>query len=60
MVLSYVLAHSVNLGFQDVRNARLKSVDSVRVRNLSHLAQLIDDFEGEHLRFELFGRGDGV
>ncbi|CAE8611459.1 unnamed protein product [Polarella glacialis] len=45
VVLSYVLAHTVNLGFQDVRNARLRSfvVDGcpVRVRNLRHLEELV-------------------
>ena len=61
VVLSYVLAHTVNLGFQDVRNARLKAfvVDEkpVRIQNLLHLSELVESCKGEHLRFELFGRG---
>ena len=61
VVLSYVLAHTVNLGFQDVRNAQLKAFivneSHVRIRNLAHLSELVESFEGEHLRFELFGRG---
>ncbi|CAJ1343334.1 unnamed protein product [Effrenium voratum] len=63
VVLSYVLAHTVNLGFQDVRNARLKAFVrgdvAVRIRNLAHLAELVDSCDGEFLRFELFGRGAG-
>ncbi|CAK9060151.1 unnamed protein product [Durusdinium trenchii] len=63
VVLSYVLAHTVNLGFQDVRNARLKAFvmdgQPVRVRNLWHLSELLDSCQDEYLRFELFGRGSG-
>ena len=62
VVLSYVLSHTINLGFQDVRNARLKAFvgndgKPMRIRNLAHLSEVIDSFKGEHLRFELFGRG---
>jgi len=63
VVLSYVLAHTVNLGFQDVRNARLKAfvVDGVpvRIRNIAHLSNLVEASKEEFLRFELYGRGAG-
>lgn len=63
VVLSYVLSHTVNLGFQDVRNARLNAfvVDGKpeRIRNLAHLSELADSFRGEHFRFELCARGWG-
>ncbi len=63
VVLSYVLAHTVNLGFQDVRNARLKAfvVDGVpvRIRNIAHLSELVQASKEEFLRFELYGRGSG-
>lgn len=64
VVLSYVLAHTVNLGFQDVRNARLRSFtvggEAVRVRNLRHLSELLDASTGPYLVFELFARGAGL
>jgi len=64
VVLSYVLAHTVNLGFQDIRNARLKSfiVDGspVRVRNLCHLAEMVECSREPFLRFELFPRGSSL
>lgn len=63
VVLSYVLAHTVNLGFQDVRNTRLKSllVDGslVRVRNLRHLSELVKASKDKYLRFELVHKGPG-
>eukprot|EP00929_Paragymnodinium_shiwhaense_P080243 TRINITY_DN41831_c0_g1_i1.p1 TRINITY_DN41831_c0_g1~~TRINITY_DN41831_c0_g1_i1.p1 ORF type:complete len:556 (+),score=134.22 TRINITY_DN41831_c0_g1_i1:72-1739(+) len=64
VVLSYVLAHTVNLGFQDVRNSRLRSVVvkgvSQRVRNLKHMAELIDSSEDDSvIRLELAARGSG-
>eukprot|EP00438_Fugacium_kawagutii_P009769 Skav218790 [mRNA] locus=scaffold1140:130635:152155:- [translate_table: standard] len=50
VLLSYVLSHTVNLGFQDVRNARLNAfvVDGKpeRIRNLAHLSELADSFRG--------------
>jgi len=65
VVLSYVLAHTVNLGFQDIRNARLESLvvrgQKVRVRNLRHLADLLAESSAErYLRFELSTRGAGL
>ncbi|OLP99829.1 Protease Do-like 2, chloroplastic [Symbiodinium microadriaticum] len=63
VVLSYVLAHTVNLGFQDVRNARLKAFEvdgvPVRIRNIAHLSNLVEASKEEFLRFELYGRGAG-
>lgn len=63
VVLSYVLAHTVNLGFQDVRNSRLKALvlngTTVRVRNLKHLTEAVEACKEEFLRFELFPRGAG-
>eukprot|EP00933_Yihiella_yeosuensis_P023432 TRINITY_DN18242_c4_g1_i1.p1 TRINITY_DN18242_c4_g1~~TRINITY_DN18242_c4_g1_i1.p1 ORF type:complete len:532 (+),score=81.32 TRINITY_DN18242_c4_g1_i1:116-1711(+) len=64
VVLSYVLAHTVNLGFQDVRNARLRSVvvdgSEVRVRNIKHLSELVESSKDPCIRFELFSRGAGM
>eukprot|EP00928_Gymnodinium_smaydae_P080414 TRINITY_DN6410_c0_g3_i1.p1 TRINITY_DN6410_c0_g3~~TRINITY_DN6410_c0_g3_i1.p1 ORF type:complete len:553 (-),score=122.90 TRINITY_DN6410_c0_g3_i1:256-1851(-) len=70
VVMSYVLAHTVNLGFQDVRNARVSSVGGVsseggssppeRVRNLRHLVESIDAAKEPFLRFELCPRGAGL
>lgn len=65
VVLSYVLAHTVNLGFQEIRNTRLESLTvrgrPVRVRNLRHLADLLAESSAEpYLRFELSARGGGL
>lgn len=64
VVLSYVLAHTVNLGFQDVRNTVLRSFDvdgkPVRVRNLAHLAALVDACKDAYFRFEFSPQGAGL
>ena len=48
-----VLAHEANLGYEDISNACVRKVDGVPVRNVRHLAQLINDNEGPFLKIEL-------
>jgi len=63
VVLSYVLAHTVNLGFHDVRNSQLCCFivggEPVRVRNLRHLTDMVQASKESYLRFELSPRGAG-
>lgn len=58
-----MLAHRVNLGFQDLRNRRLVAVGSgpsgpaSRVTSLRQLAGVVDAEPGNWYRFELAPRG---
>eukprot|EP00271_Cylindrocystis_brebissonii_P001037 TRINITY_DN11285_c1_g2_i3.p1 TRINITY_DN11285_c1_g2~~TRINITY_DN11285_c1_g2_i3.p1 ORF type:complete len:771 (+),score=157.38 TRINITY_DN11285_c1_g2_i3:347-2314(+) len=42
VVLSQVLAHDVNVGYEDVTNQQVLKVNGVLIRNLQHLAGLLD------------------
>jgi len=61
VVLSSVFAHTINIGYHEVRHCRLKSLtvagQLVRIRNLRHLVELVETSEDEFLRFEFFPRG---
>ncbi|GJP39933.1 hypothetical protein CLOM_g24251 [Closterium sp. NIES-68] len=58
VVLSQVLAHEANIGYEDITNTCLVSLNGMRVRNVRHLASLVDacthDSSREpFMRFEL-------
>jgi hypothetical protein len=42
IVLSQVLAHNANIGYETYKNLHLKSLNGVPVKNLKHLKSLID------------------
>ena len=51
VILSQVLAHKSNLGYE-FRKQILQSVNGVEVRNLSHLAQILDEMQDNFISFE--------
>ncbi|CAI7782156.1 unnamed protein product [Closterium sp. NIES-53] len=58
VVLSQVLAHEANIGYEDITNTCLVSLNGVRVRNVRQLAALVDactaDWESQpFMQFEL-------
>ena len=44
-MLSQVIAHSCNIGYEMNKNLHLKSFNNIKIKNLKHLKQLIDEFE---------------
>ncbi|CAI5501381.1 unnamed protein product [Closterium sp. Naga37s-1] len=58
VVLSQVLAHEANIGYEDITNTCLVSLNGMRVRNVRQLAALVDactaDWESQpFMQFEL-------
>lgn len=53
VIVSKVLASEVNTGYQDLGNIQVLRVNGIAVHNLRHLADLIEQYEGEFLRLEL-------
>lgn len=52
VILSKVLAHPCNVGFHSLSNVVLDTFNSVAVRNVAHLAQLVAACDTEALIFE--------
>eukprot|EP00882_Tetradesmus_deserticola_P018709 GHRQ01020094.1.p1 GENE.GHRQ01020094.1~~GHRQ01020094.1.p1 ORF type:complete len:426 (+),score=236.79 GHRQ01020094.1:1316-2593(+) len=53
VVLSKVLAHDINSGYQDTGNIQVMKVNGVRVVNLAHLAHLVSTCTDKFVRFDL-------
>ena len=47
VLLSQVISHSCNIGYETYRNLHLKSFNGERVRSLRHLKALVDELEGK-------------
>ncbi|CAN0417198.1 unnamed protein product [Pylaiella littoralis] len=54
VILTQVLAHEVNVGYEGFANLRLLSFNGERVKSLKHLVRLADENQEEFLRFDLF------
>ncbi|CAM9781012.1 unnamed protein product [Ectocarpus sp. 8 AP-2014] len=54
VILTQVLAHEVNVGYEGFSNMQLLSFNGERVKSLKHLVRLADANRQEFLRFELF------
>ena len=50
IVLQTVLPHAVNRGYQDWTDEIVATVNGTVPRNMAHLAQIIDEAEGDWLR----------
>ena len=46
-MLSQVIAHSCNIGYEMNKNLHLKSFNNIKIKNLKHLKSLIDEFENK-------------
>mmetsp|Transcript_119232 Transcript_119232/g.338053 ORF Transcript_119232/g.338053 Transcript_119232/m.338053 type:complete len:581 (-) Transcript_119232:154-1896(-) len=53
LVLTQVLSHDLTVGYEDLENMLLHTVNDTHVRNLRHVADLIDSCDSEYLRFGL-------
>jgi len=53
VVLTQVLAHDLTVGYEDLENILVQSLNGVTVRNLKHLSELIDSYNDDVLRFGL-------
>lgn len=53
VVLTQLLAHDLTVGYEDLENALLYTVNDVRVRNLRHVMEIIDGCTEGNLRFGL-------
>ncbi|CAM8881578.1 unnamed protein product [Rhodiola kirilowii] len=52
VVLSQVLANEVNIGYEDLSNLQVLKFNGVSVRNIHHLAHLVDTCKDTYLVFE--------
>ena len=53
VVLTQVLAHDLTVGYEDLENMLLLTVNGAVVKNLKHLQKLVDSQMDEFLRFTL-------
>jgi hypothetical protein len=55
VLLSQVLVHEVNIGYQHTTNIQVKKFNGVEIRNLQHLVSLVEaaDAQTEFVRFDL-------
>ncbi|XP_075075264.1 protease Do-like 2, chloroplastic isoform X1 [Nicotiana tabacum] len=52
VVLSQVLANEVNIGYEDMSNEQVLKLNGTRIKNIHHLAHLVDSCKGKYLVFE--------
>ena len=53
VVLSQVLVADINIGYEDTVNTQVLAFNGVQVRNLRHLAEMVESYEDEFLQFSL-------
>lgn len=53
VVLSQVLSAEINVGYEGVVQSRVFKFNGVQVRNLNHLAKMVDECQEEFMRFDL-------
>ncbi|KAL3827873.1 hypothetical protein ACJIZ3_016675 [Penstemon smallii] len=52
VILSQVLANEVNIGYEDMSNEQVLKLNGTRIRNIHHLAHLVDSCKDKFLVFE--------
>ncbi|KAK7277709.1 hypothetical protein RJT34_22724 [Clitoria ternatea] len=52
VILSQVLANEVNIGYEDMSNQQVVKFNGTRIKNIHHLAHLIDSCKDRYLCFE--------
>lgn len=52
VILSQVLANEVNLGYEDMGNQQVLKFNGIRIKNIHHLAHLVDSCKGKYHVFE--------
>ncbi|KAK4770723.1 hypothetical protein SAY87_031255 [Trapa incisa] len=53
VILSQVLMDDINAGYERLAELQVRKINGVAVENLKHLCQLVENFDGESLRFDL-------
>lgn len=52
VILSQVLANEVNIGYEDMSNQQVLKLNGTQIRNIHHLAYLVDSCKDKYLVFE--------
>lgn len=52
-MLNQILIDEINTGYQSLQNTILVSVNGVKIKNLAHLAQIVDSCTDTFVRFDL-------
>ncbi|KAI4349597.1 hypothetical protein L6164_010164 [Bauhinia variegata] len=52
VILSQVLANEVNIGYEDMSNQQVLKFNGTRIKNIHHLAHLVDTCKDRYLFFE--------
>ncbi|KAF7818249.1 protease Do-like 2, chloroplastic [Senna tora] len=52
VILSQVLANEVNIGYEDMSNQQVLKFNGARIKNIHHLAHLVDSCKDRYLCFE--------
>ncbi|XP_049343851.1 protease Do-like 2, chloroplastic [Solanum verrucosum] len=52
VILSQVLANEVNIGYEDLSNEQVLKLNGIRIKNIHHLAHLVDSCKDKYLVFE--------
>lgn len=53
VLLSHVLAHAVNIGYEDISYLRILHFNDVKIQNVKQLAHLVDSCTSPYMRFTL-------
>ncbi|KAG6547502.1 hypothetical protein Mapa_010950 [Marchantia paleacea] len=53
VVVSQVLVADINIGYEDIVNTQILAFNGTAVRNLKHLANMVENCEDQFLRFDL-------
>merc|ERR1712048_357288 len=53
VVLTQLLAHDLTVGYEDLENILLETINGVRVQNLKHVKELTEDCRSGYLRLGL-------
>lgn len=52
VILSQVLANEVNIGYEDMGNQQVLKLNGVQIKNIHHLAHLVDSCKDKYMVFE--------
>uniref|UniRef100_A0A2P2MQ25 Protease Do-like PDZ domain-containing protein n=3 Tax=Rhizophora mucronata TaxID=61149 RepID=A0A2P2MQ25_RHIMU len=52
VILSQVLANEVNIGYEDMGNQQVLRINGTRIKNIHHLAHLVDSCKDKYIVFE--------
>lgn len=53
VLLAQVLANEFNIGYEDINHVQLSRFNGTKIKNIRHLAQLVDACDSEYMHFEL-------